>query len=661
MSGGFFGTVLLVDLSQGTMQTVRLPDSLYKDVLGGYGLGVKLLLDWMPANADSLGADNILGFVPGLLTGSGVLFGGRFMVVGKSPLTGGWGDSNCGGRFGPALRSAGLDGIFFTGVSDGPVYLSIDANRGDERAPWVLKDACHLWGLETTETETSLQAEAGAGGQVVSIGPAGENLSLIAAIITDGGRAAARSGLAAVMGAKHLKAVVVRGGERLPIHDPQALRQLNREYGQIFQREVSPFSRALFRLTKAGAPLLRVLRMKPPSPVDPVIDLYRTYGTSGATALSTELGDAPIQNWRGVPARDFPLRRSLRVSDDAVIAHQVRDYHCQYCPVGCGGILRLAEEGAAEREAHRPEYETLAAFGPLLLNDDLEAISRINSLCDRFGMDTISVGVVVAFAVECAEHGLIDGDLGGGVELAWGDAESIVTLVQRIARREGIGDLLADGVQRASERIGGGAEAFAMHAGGQELPMHDARFEPAVGLAYVVDPTPGRHNTANSGFVSPSGLRPIFEAVGFSSPGRYAFAKKGEEFALLNRYLQLVNCAGLCMFSLMMGEPPVQGWLNAATGWQHSLEDWMRIGHRIQVLRYVFNLREGIGPGDVSLPERARGLPPLEEGPLRGVSLDMDAMKRDFFDAMGYDEDGLPTVTLLSSLGLEPISRDLRI
>ncbi len=661
MAGGFFGRVLFVDLSRGTIRTESLPDSLYREVLGGYGLGVKLLLDWVPAGADPLGADNILGFIPGLLTGAGVLFGGRFMVVGKSPLTGGWGDSNCGGRFGPALRSAGLDGLFFAGLSEKPVYLSIDGDQGDEQPSWMLKDARHLWGLETAETERRLQEEAGSGAQVVSIGPSGESRSLIAAMITDGGRAAARSGLAAVMGAKQLKAIVVRGRERLPIEDRRTLKQLNREYGKVFQREISPFSRALFRLTKAFAPLMRLLRMKAPGPVDPVIDLYRTYGTSGATALSTELGDAPVWNWRGVAANDFPLSRSLSVSDDAVIARQARHYHCQYCPVGCGGILHLDEEGNGVEEAHKPEYETLAAFGPLLLNDNLEAIVEINSLCDRFGLDTISTGVTVAFAIECAENGLIDAELGDGIELGWGDAESILRLVRLIARREGIGDVLADGVKRASERIGGGAEAFAMHAGGQELPMHDARFEPAVGLAYVVDPTPGRHNTANSGFVSVSGLRPVFEAVRFSSPGRYAYHGKGAEFALLNRYLQVVNCAGLCMFSLMMGEPPVQGWLNAATGWGLDLEDLLHIGHRVQVLRHAFNLREGIRPSDVFLPQRASGHPPLEEGPLRGVSLDMDAMKSDFFDAMGYDEDGFPTRALLDSLGLDEIAGEPRV
>ena len=654
LSQGFFGKALFVDLSEGSIELETLSPSLYREILGGYGLGVRVLYDRMPAGADPLGPDNILGFVPGLLTGAGVLFGGRFMVVGKSPLTGGWGDANCGGHFGPVLRSAGIDGLFVSGVSEEPVYLAVDGERV------IIEDAGHLWGLETVETERRLQEEMGRGAEVMSIGPAGEQGSLIAAIITDKGRAAARSGLAAVMGAKRLKAVVARGRERLPVHDKGALTQLNQEYGRIFKRDTSPLSPLLFQLTNTVAPLIRLLRMKPTGPTDTIIHLYRKYGTSGATALSTEVGDAPVWNWRGVAARDFPLKRSKKISDEAVFERQVRSYGCRYCPVRCGGIVHMEGEVHTAEEAHKPEYETLAAFGPLLLNDDLEAIVEINSLCDRLGLDTISTGSTVAFAIECAEHGLLDGKLGDGLALSWGDAEAIVELVRRIALRDGIGDVLADGVKRAAQRIGEGAEAFAIHAGGQELPMHDARYEPVLGLAYAVDPTPGRHNTANGGFIDVEALRDVFEAEDISLSGRYAYDQKGTEFALLNRAMQVVNCAGLCMFSLMMGRPPVRGWVNAATGWGVSLEELLRIGHRVQVLRHAFNLREGLPAAGVSLPDRVKGRPPLEKGPLRGVSLDMEAMKQDYFRAMGYDENGVPTRELLDSLGLTRVADDLR-
>lgn len=659
MAEGFFGKVLCVDLSEGTIRVASVPPTVYREVLGGYGLGVRWLYDHLEPGADPLGPQNVLGFLPGLLTGSGVLFGGRFMVVGKSPLTGGWGDANCGGHFGPELRSAGLDGVFVTGVSEEPVYLLIDGKRGGGAPLWELKGAHHLWGGETVETEQRLKDEIGRDAEVVSIGPAGENQSLIAALITDGGRAAARSGLAAVMGAKRLKAVVVRGQEQVPVHDKDALTRLNRAYGRIFKKDASFLSPLLFRMTKAFAPLMRSLRIKPSGPVDAIVHLYRTYGTSGATAFTTEVGDAPVWNWRGVAARDFPLQQSSRISDDAVAQHKLRSYHCRYCPVGCGGIVHLEGDRYTVEEAHKPEYETLAAFGPLLLNDDLESIVKINSLCDRLGLDTISAGTTVAFAIECAENGLIDPALGDGLTLAWGNAEAIIELVRRIAHRDGIGDWLADGVKRAADRIGGEAEAFAMHAGGQELPMHDSRYEPSLGLAYVVDPTPGRHNTANGGYLDVDAAKEVLELEGLPAAGRYEYDKKGAEFAVVNRFLQVVNCAGLCMFSLLMGQPPVREWLNAVTGWGLSLEELLRIGHRVQVLRQAFNLREGIRPDDVSLPGRALGQPPLEKGPLRGVTVDMEAMKQDYFHRMGYDEDGAPRRELLESLGLDDVAEDV--
>lgn len=659
MVEGFFQRVLFIDLSPGTVNEESLPPSIYRDYLGGYGLGVRLLYDRMPPGADPLGGENILGFVPGLLTGTGVPFSGRFMVVGKSPLTGGWGECNCGGRFGPALRSAGFDGLFITGISPRPVYLLIDDGQVE------LRQADHLWGLDTVETERRIREDVGHGAQVASIacvGPAGEKGSLMAGIFTDGSRAAARSGLGAVMGTKRLKAIAVRGSQRLPVHDRKELTRLSREYLQIFRERTTPWPRLLFRLSRVFLPLLQRLRMKPSGgPTQAIIHVYREYGTCSGVAFSTGIGDAPVKNWRGVSGRDFPLERSERISDDAVIRHQLKRYHCHSCPVGCGGFVRLEDERYRVPQTRKPEYETLAAFGPLLLNDDLASIIHINSICDRYGLDTISTGAVVAFVLECAEKGLISREQADGLDLSWGNTEAIVELVHRIARREGIGELLADGVKRAAERIGQGSEAFAMHVGGQELPMHDPRYEPLLGLAYVVDPTPARHNTANSGIYDAPLLKEVFAAAGLSPPGRYDYKGKGALFALLNRYLQVMNCVGLCMFSLLMGRPPVQEWINAATGWELRLEDLLRIGHRIQVLRQAFNLREGIRPGDFSLPPRAGGFPPLGKGPLRGITLDMQTMTQDYFRAMGYDETtGIPTRGMLEALGLLQVAEDLR-
>lgn len=654
MPDGFWGRILLVDISRTSVEEIPLTASTYRKYLGGYGLGVRLLYDRLPRGTDPLGGENVLGFFPGLLTGAGVPFGGRFMVVGKSPFTGGWGECNCGGHFGPALRSAGFDGLLVTGSSPYPVYVQVE----DERVE--VREANHLWGLDTAETAEQLKERLGRGSRVVSIGPAGEKRSLIASIITDDGRAAARSGLGAVMGAQRLKAIAVRGSRKLPVSDRQRLTGLSREYARIFKGGHSPLARLIPQLSQLLLPVLRKLRVRPSGgPAQAIVQVYREYGTCFGIPFSTEMGDVPIQNWRGVAARDFPLARSRKIGGDAVLQYQVKRYHCRHCPVGCGGIVRL--EGDGVRETRKPEYETLAAFGPLLLNDDLRSIIEIGSMCDRYGLDTISTGVTVAFVLECAEHGLLGPKEADGLELSWGNERAIVELVRRIAVREGIGDLLADGVKRAAERLGSGAGSFAMHVGGQELPMHDARYEPMLGLAYVVDPTPARHNTANGGIFDLPSLREVFSLENLSPGGHRQYEGKGALFAFLNRYLQVVNCSGLCMFSLLMGRPPVREWINAATGWDLDLEDLLRIGHRIQVLRQAFNLREGIRPGEFSLPLRAAGRPPLGEGPLRGTTLDMETMSKEYFQAMEYDDStGVPTRALLQSLGLPQVADDLK-
>ncbi|MGQ9566845.1 MAG: aldehyde ferredoxin oxidoreductase family protein [Anaerolineae bacterium] len=655
MPSGFFGRVLWVDLTEGKAEEAALPPEVYRETLGGHGLGVRLLLEHMPPGADPLGPDNILGFFPGLLTGVGVPFSGRFMVVGRSPLTGGWGESNCGGHFGPALRSVGCDGLLVTGAADRPVYLVVDEEGVQVR------DARDLWGLDAVQTEERLRERLGPGTQVLCIGPAGENRALLAACITDGGRAAARSGLAAVMGAKHLKAIAVaRGSRRVPVHDPSELKRWSRAYGEAFRRGRTPVPGLLFRLTRVVSPWLRRLRLKPSGgPTEAIIHVYREYGTCSGLAFSTEIGDAPVKNWRGVGARDFPLRRSARISDDSVVQHQVRRYACHACPVGCGGLVRLEDPQYGLQEGHKPEYETLAAFGPLVLNDDLPSIVAANNLCNRLGLDTISAGAAVAFALECAERGLLSSSDAGGLDLTWGNGETVVALVEQMARREGLGALLADGVQRAATRLGGEAQAWAMHAGGQELPMHDSRYEPLLGIAYLADATPGRHNPANSGLYDVPALREVLGLAGMPLPGRYDYEAKGALFAWVNRYIQVVSSAGLCMFSLAMGRPPVREWLQAATGWDLGLADLLEVGHRIQVLRHGFNLREGLRPRDVTLPARAVGHPPLEGGPLRGISLDVEAMWRGYCQAMGYDvATGVPVRSLVKSLGIAGLLGD---
>jgi aldehyde:ferredoxin oxidoreductase len=552
-------------------------------------------------------------------------------VVARSPLTGGWGDANCGGNFGPALRGAGYDGLFVRGISEKPVYLYVD----DERAE--IREAAHLWGLDTVETEEAIRAETSRDTRVACIGPAGENLSLMAGVVNDGGRIAARCGLGAVMGAKRLKAVAARGKARPPLADPEAFKAAVAGYRQLFQGRPPRWISWIPALTNLLAPLLRRMRASlggATGSAQLTIHTYRRYGTAVATAPLVELGDTPVQNWRGIGYRDFPLARSSKLSDEAVIRGMVRPYACHSCPVACGGIVPLPEGGTG----HKPEYETLASFGPLLLNDDLAAVVRCNELCNRLGLDTISAGVAVALAMECYERGWLPEGLADELPLAWGNGEAAAELVRRIAaRRPGLGAWLADGIRRAAERLSPEARTVVMEAGGQELPMHRGLFEPGVALGYAVDPAPGRHTASNAGMTAGEVFAPYLALHGLKAADRYDYAAKGPAVAVVMAVLRAYDSLGLCMFSLIMGRPPILEWLNAATGWGYGAEDFFRVGKHIQLLRHAFNVREGL-PAVFPLPGRERGNPPQEVGPVAGVTLDMETMVEGYFRTLGLGE-----------------------
>lgn len=645
MCYGFWGKVLWVNLSTRGIWTEEIPESLYRCFLGGYGLGVAILFRRIPPGADPLGPENILAFMPGLLTGSNAPFSGRFMVAARSPLTGGWGDANCGGNFGPALRSAGYDGLFITGASPEPVYLAIDGDGVE------IRDASSLWGLDTVQTEEAIRRDFARDARVACIGPAGERLSLISGIVNDGGRIAARCGLGAVMGAKRLKAVAVRGKNRLPIANPGAFQAARSSYLSLFHRRPSRWVSLIPAFLTRILPIMRRLRIRASAgPVQFIIETYRRYGTAAGTAALVELGDTPVRNWLGIGFRDFPLERSSRLSDEAVIRHNIRPYGCHSCPVACGAIARLPDGGSG----HKPEYETLAAFGPLLLNHDLASVMMCNELCNRAGLDTISTGVAIAFAIEARERGWLPPELAEELPLNWGNDEVIVELVRRIAERKpGLGNWLADGVQRAARFLGEEAQRAAMHAGGQELPMHRGIYEPGVALGYHVDPAPGRHTATLSGMTEIKAYAPYFALKGVKPAGRYDYAAKGRTFGVIIPVLRAYDSLGLCHFALQMGEPPFLKWLNAATGWNMSEAEFFRVGWRIQVLRHAFNARQGLPPR-FPLPDRELGIPPQKEGPVAGITLDIEAMASGYFQSLGLDPlTGLPLPETVTELGLE--------
>jgi aldehyde:ferredoxin oxidoreductase len=645
MPYGYWGRIIWVNLSTGKIDIEEPSDEIYRRYLGGYGLGVHYLYERMPAGTEPLGKDNILAFLPGLLTGSGAQFSGRFMVVARSPLTGAWGEANCGGDFGTALRGAGLDGLFITGKSSHPVYLFVH-NENIE-----IRDAEDLWGQDVRRVEDTIHALISPDVRVACIGQAGEKLSLLAGIVNHDGRLAARCGLGAVMGSKNLKAVAARGKSRPLLANPKVFKSFSAQYLSLFNRKPSGISARIPTLMSRLLPFMRRFRTQLSSgPVEMVVDSYRRYGTSAGTAVSVELGDTPVHNWAGVGYRDFPIKLSEGLSDQAVVRPLVRPFACQSCPVACGGLVTLPDGELG----HKPEYETLAAFGPMIMVSDLTAIMRCNNVCNLAGLDSISTGSTIAFALECAEKGWLPGGLAEELPLKWGNGDVVLELTKRIAARTpGLGEWLADGVQSAARQLLPDARIAAVHAGGQELAMHRGIYEPGVAAGYALDPAPGRHTSTNSGGASVAPFAAYFEMLGRRPASRYDYSGKGTTQAIAMPLYRAYDSLGLCHFGLMMGKIPFLEWLNAATGWEIDKACFLQVGKRIQIMRHAFNAKHGL-PSQFVLPARERGDPPQSIGPVADRTLDMDAMSTAYFDFLGISAyTGLPLPETAHELGLD--------
>ena len=479
------GKVLRVDLTAGTTAVEQIPDEVYEAVLSGKGLGAWYLYKNIPAGADPLGPDNILGFCSGALTGTGAFMTGRFTVVCKSPLTGGWGDANCGGVFSPAIKQCGYDAIFISGISEKPVYLYCD-NKGAE-----IRDASEYWGLDAVEAEDRLRAanEGKKIPRIAVIGQAGENLSLISGICNEGGRIAGRSGVGAVMGSKKLKAVVLAGSRPMPCADPEAVKALSKELGRKIHKIKVPKglggSLALGGMAMGAGPSI---------PLDGSLTpmLFKHWGTPSNTPMAVTSGDGPLKNWGAGPSEAGGLKMALAYNPEKINKIEEAKYHCYSCPLGCGGRLDISGIDYSEfYETHKPEYETLEAFGPLCVNYDLNSVLYLNELLNRSGLDSISAGNTVAWAIECYENGILTKEQTDGLELTWGNFEAEIELIKKMIAREGFGNDLADGVKRASEKYGG--KEYAMHVGGQEPGMHDTRNDPQLGIHMVAEPAPGKH------------------------------------------------------------------------------------------------------------------------------------------------------------------------
>ncbi len=610
MAAGFIGKILWVDLSKKEITDEALDDKLGRDFLGGYGLGARILFSRLKPGIDPLGPENILGFVTGVLTGTDAIGGSRYVAVAKSPLTMGWGEANSGGDFGPYLKFAGYDAVFIKGASDKPVYIYIENGKAE------IRDASRFWGMDSFETEDAFKMELGKDVELACIGQSGENMSLISAIMNNKGRAAARCGLGAVMGSKKLKAVVVKGSIKVPVADEAKAKEIRKKY---------------------------VKELTGP------VDTFRAFGTPVILTMCAASDDAPTKNWDGIAPIDLP--DYANIGGDRVVALQEKRYGCWRCPVSCGGHMKEGEgDYKYERGAHKPEYETLAMFGTDCLNSNVESIVKANDICNRYGLDTISVGATIAFAIECYERGIIGKAETDGIEMTWGNSKSIIAMTEKLAKREGFGDILGDGAKAAAERIGRGSEKYAMHIQGQELPAHDPKVNFQWAIEYVIDATPAHHCQGGEGPLPP-GVTPPYD--------RKSFKNRGVPHKIGKSFTHAYNAAGVCMFviaCLPHGNAFVDS-LNSVTGWNLTMEDVLKTGERVSNMRQAFNIREGLNAREFKVPDRMLGRPPKTKGPNPGVTLNEDEAYNEYLAAMDWDIKTLkPSRKKLEELGLKDVA-----
>jgi aldehyde:ferredoxin oxidoreductase len=608
MYKGYMGRILRVDLSNRRTEIQQLDDKLVTNFVGGSGVGAKFLYDETSERTEPLSGENLLIFMTGPLTGCAIPGSGRHEVVFKSPLTGIFGRSGVGGRWGVGLKHTGFDGVILTGKSDTPVYLWINDGKVE------FKDARHLWGKDTYESAELLEKELGDKVSTAVIGPAGERMVRIACIAHEGNHArmAGRCGPGAVMGSKNLKAIAVYGTQRVPIHHQQALKE------KIHQ--------ILPHISEAGKGM-------------------RSLGTSGGIPNYERLGNFPHKNWT---VSDWP-EGANKISGEALAESILTGrYACMNCSIGCGRVVEVKSGPFAPVRGGGPEYETIAALGGNCLVDSLEAIVKANELCNRYGMDSMSVGATLAFAMEAYEKGLISRKDTGGIELIWGNGAALVQMVKKIGEGEDIGALLGGGVRRAAREIGGNAVEFAIETKGLEPSYHDPRCFFSQAINYATANRGGCHNASQSHACEMAIAQPD---LGIDKPqDRHQVEGKAEFTIKLQNLMCIFDALVMCKFfhnsnSLKAGQ--MLDFLNLVTDFDWNIEEFLRAGERAFNLQRLYNVRCGISRKDDTLSprfltlKRDRGkLPPLGQ------------LLSDYYECRSWSEDGIPTERKLSELGL---------
>ena len=608
---GYTGKVLIVDLSAKETHDEPLNEKYARQFIGGAGLSCRYLYDMVDITTAPLGPDNPLVFMNGLLTGTSAPSTCRWVVAARSPLTGIYGESNCGAFFGAELRFAGYDGLIIKGRSSSPVYLHIADGQAE------MRNAAHLWGQDTYSTIAAVKSEsADVRTRVVCIGPAGEKLAPHAAIITEGGRAAGRTGMGALMGSKNLKAIAVRGKGKWPMANTERFRTLARQSTKGLREAFTS-------------------------------QVFHELGTASWVDTGIDFGDMPNKYYT---QGSFPEATDI---SGATMSETILTgmSGCFGCPIRCGRVVHVKEGQYALSEGDGPEYETIAAWGAMLLIDDLAAVNYLNHLCNAYGLDTISAGVSASFAFYLYALGVISAKDTGGLELRWGNADAAIALLQQMGQRDGFGAIVSDGVRRMGERYGRPDDAA--HVKGLEIPMHDPRAFLSMGLTYATSPRGACHNKGDAYMVDMGMGNPDLDL----SPGDRFSDDKATMVITSQNWRAFNDSLGLCHFALVPLQE-VLDMINAATGWHMDVNDVMRMGERIFQLQRAMSCRLGVAAKDDHLPGIL--MRPLPDGGTEGHVPNMEKMLTEYYALRGWDSvTGKPSRERLMSLDLVDVAEDI--
>jgi len=601
------GKLLTIDLTHGTTGVRTLDPQLFRDFVGGASLAAKLLYESLTPSLDPLSPDNPLLFLTGPLTGSSGPAVGRYVVCAKSPATRIWAESNCGGFFGPEIRFAGYDGILFTGRASSPLYVWIKNEKVE------LRDASHLWGGDTYETQTRIKKEVNDSlARVACIGVGGERLIPFALILNDHGRVAGRTGMGAVMGSKNLKAIAVRGGSPLSFADP-AFNQKR--------------SRANLDLRN-----------------DNVSQVLREMGSSGGSDYFNYLGEMPVRYFSRSGFESIDKVSGATMAETILSGVST----CHACVIACGRKVILPDGDYQRGESKGPEYETIVGFGPNLEISDLAAITHLGQLCDSLGVDSISMSNTIGLAFMMYQESVITTKDTDGLELKWGDAHVVEKLIHLAVTREGFGELLARGSKALAKHFG--VEEMAVQVNGLEVAYHDPRGATGMGLVYATSPRGACHNQSDYFMVE---IGNSMSEIGVEMMDRAASEGKALSVARHQWWRTLNNSLVMCVFANVPFNT-ARELVNAATGFDYSAEEFLRCGERGWALKRAINNRLGITAKNDALPRAL--LTPLSEGGAAGVVINLPTMLKEYYEVQGWDAaTGKPTRSTLERLGLKDI------